>query len=136
VISRDDYERYVYTLSERHPSVAYSTLVLHPVGRTLIELEGEVHFARDVKLSVYELIDLDEGKITKYSYEVYRGEEILYWYDSAEHPTDEHLQSTHPHHKHIHPDIKHHRIPAAGVSFDHPNLDFLIGEIEREILSR
>jgi hypothetical protein len=28
------------------------------------------------------------------------------------------------------PDIKHHRIPAPGLSFDSPNLIFLIREIE------
>jgi hypothetical protein len=26
-----------------------------------------------------------------------------------------------PHHKHILPDIKHHRIPAPDMSFTHPN---------------
>ena len=44
------------------------------------------------------------------------------------------LQSTYPHHKHIPPDIKHHRIPAPEMSFTRPNLPFLIEEIEREIL--
>jgi hypothetical protein len=45
------------------------------------------------------------------------------------------LASTHPHHKHIFPDIKHHRVPAPGLSFDRPNLPVLIAEIERELLS-
>ncbi len=47
------------------------------------------------------------------------------------------LQSldTHPHHKHIPPDIKHNRVPAPGLSFTQPNLPFLIEEIERELLS-
>jgi hypothetical protein len=40
------------------------------------------------------------------------------------------LQSTHPHHKHIPPDIKHHRIPAPEMSFNQPNLPVLIHEIE------
>ena len=35
-----------------------------------------------------------------------------------------------PHHKHILPDIKHHRIPAPDMSFTHPNLPALIREIE------
>jgi hypothetical protein len=48
---------------------------------------------------------------------------------------DESLKATHPHHKHIHPDIKHHRVPAEGLSFDHPNLDLIIQEIERDALS-
>ena len=39
-----------------------------------------------------------------------------------------------PHHKHIPPNIKHHRIPAPNLSFTRPNLPFLIGEIEQEIL--
>jgi len=37
--------------------------------------------------------------------------------------------STHPHHKHTPPDIKHHRIPAPGLRFDGPNLPLLIEEI-------
>jgi hypothetical protein len=32
------------------------------------------------------------------------------------------------------PDIKHNRVPAPGISFEQPNLPFLIEEIEREIL--
>jgi hypothetical protein len=39
-----------------------------------------------------------------------------------------------PHHKHIPPDIKHHRIPAPGLSFAAPNLVFLIGEVETTLL--
>jgi len=30
----------------------------------------------------------------------------------------------HPHHKHISPDLKHHRIPAPNLSFAQPNLPF------------
>lgn len=68
------------------------------------------------------------------------GKEKLYWYDSQPHPNDPSLASTHPHHKHVPPEpsvpearrsgIKHHRIPAPGLSFDQPNLPFLIEEIE------
>ena len=77
-----------------------------------------------------EEIDFDAGIITSYGYEVYRGEERLYWYDDFPHPNDQTLASTMPHHKHIPPDIKHHRIPAPGISFDRPNLPFLLQEIE------
>ena len=41
---------------------------------------------------------------------------------------------THPHHKHLPPDIKHHRIPAPGLSFTAPNLSFLIEEIETSLI--
>ena len=44
--------------------------------------------------------------------------------------------SAHPHHKHVRPDIKHHRVPAPGLSFQAPNLPFLIREVEREHLVR
>jgi hypothetical protein len=39
--------------------------------------------------------------------------------------------ATHPHHKHIPPNVRHHRIPAPELSFTEPNLPFLIQEIEQ-----
>ncbi len=65
-----------------------------------------------------------------YGYEIWKGQEKLFWYDSQPHPNDPGLQSTHPHHKHIPPDIKHHRIPAPNMSFSRPNIPELIREIE------
>ena len=91
--------------------------------------EGEAFFTNGLRLRIREEIDFDEGIITSYGYEVYRGEERLYWYDDFPHPHDPTLASTMPHHKHIHPDIKHHRIPAPDIKFDTPNLPFLIREI-------
>jgi hypothetical protein len=35
----------------------------------------------------------------------------------------------------VHPDIKHNRIPAPDISFDQPNLPFLIQEVERWLKS-
>jgi hypothetical protein len=52
-----------------------------------------------------------------------------YWYDSFPHPNDPTLAVTHPHHKHIPPDIKHHRIPAFDLTFTAQNLSFIIEEI-------
>lgn len=46
------------------------------------------------------------------------------------------LAGTHPHHKHVAPDIKHHRVPASGLSFTQPNLPFLIREIETTLLTQ
>jgi len=45
------------------------------------------------------------------------------------------LTSTDPHHKHVPPDLKHHRVPASHLSFERPNLPFLIKEIEQTLLS-
>jgi hypothetical protein len=71
--------------------------------------------------------------IQRYGYEVWRGGEKLYWYDPQPHPNEPALASTHPHHKHVPPDIKRHRIPAPGLRFDDPNLPQLIDEIERQL---
>jgi len=72
--------------------------------------------------------------IKSYSYEVYQNKEKKYWYDSWSHPQDKSLAVTDPHHKHILPDIKHNRIPAPELSFDRPNLPFLIEEIKKNFL--
>ena len=64
------------------------------------------------------------------------GGEKLYWYDPQPHSNDPTLTSTAPHHKHVPPDIKHHRIPAPGLSFDRANLPLLIEEVERIAASR
>lgn len=75
-------------------------------------------------------VDLDARLITSYGYEVYRGDDRLYWYDDFPHPNDPTLASTQPHHKHVPPDIKHNRVPAANMSFTTPNLPALIQEID------
>jgi Family of unknown function (DUF6516) len=78
-----------------------------------------------------EELDFDAGLITSYGYVVYRGADRLFWYDDFPHPNDPNLASTFPHHKHVLPDIKHNRIPAAEMSFTRPNLPALIQEIEK-----
>jgi len=44
------------------------------------------------------------------------------------------LAKTHPHHKHIPPDMKRHRVSAPNLSFTQPNLPVLIEEIENTLL--
>lgn len=131
-----EYERFVYTLQQRFPSITRSTLVVAQRGRLFAELGGELMFADGYRLDVYERLSWETGALTieGYSYEVWRGGEKLYWYDSQPHPHDPALASSHPHHKHILPDIKRHRIPAPDLSFTEPNLSFLIHEIESELL--
>ena len=60
----------------------------------------------------------------------WREGEKLCWYDCQPHPEDATLASTHPHHKHILPDLKNHRVPAPEMSFTRPNLPNLIAEVE------
>jgi hypothetical protein len=97
------------------------------------KVSGEVYFHNGIHLSVRERLLFDRLPfiIDAYGYEIWRGEDKLFWYDSQPHPNDPSLQSTHPHHKHIQPDLKHHRIPASGMSFSQPNLPALIEEIEK-----
>jgi len=125
-----EYEQFVYTLPQQYPLIRRSTLTVIRRGAAVARLAGEVEIGH-YRLVVREKLSFagDVGQITGYGYEVWQGEEKRYWYDSQEHPQDPTLASTHPHHKHIPPDIKHHRIPAPGLSFRQPNLPFLIQEI-------
>jgi hypothetical protein len=150
------YTAFVHTLPERYPSIQHSTLVYIPSGAVFGRVEGMLFFATDVVLCVQEYLNFELGAIEGYGYEVsrtqvpteaggfptpstyckasYPHKAKLYWYDSFPHPHDASLASTHPHHKHVHPNIKHNRIPAPGLSFTIPNLPFLIEEIERTVL--
>ena len=129
------YAELIYSLQERYSIVQRSTLVLATIGPTLAKLEGQVTFEGDVVLDVWELVDFEAGRILHYSYEIYQAGEKIVWYDPFEHPHIPELAGTYPHHKHVPPDIKHNRVPAPGISFEEPNLLFLIQEIERGVLS-
>lgn len=94
-------------------------------------LEGKIEFEQGIVLRVYERLDFARQRIVAYSYEGWQVQQLLYWYDPQEHPHDVTLTSSFPHHKHIPPDIKHHRISAPGLSFTQPNLPFLVQEIEQ-----
>jgi len=128
----EDYELFLYTLTEQFLSVCRSTVTFVRRGATLARVAGDLFFDYDIRLVVRERVIFDRlpVMIDWYGYEVWQGTEKLYWYDSQPHPDDPLLQSTHPHHKHVPPDMKHHRIPAPGMSFTQPNLPTLIREIE------
>ena len=127
----DDYERFIYEIKERFPSVRRSTLTFVRRGSSLARVAGELHFDKDVRLVVRERIvyDRQPAVIDSYGYEVWKGSDKLYWYDSQPHPDEQNLKSTYPHHKHVHPDMKHHRILAPLMTFSSPNLPELIREI-------
>jgi len=131
----EDYELYIYTIAERYPEIIRSTVTFVRVGATLARVDGEIEFKEGYRLTLRERIVYARlpAWIDWYGYEIWKGTEKLYWYDSQPHPDDLSLQSTEPHHKHIPPDIKHHRIPAPGMSFDNPNLPAIIMEIVKII---
>lgn len=126
-----DYEQFIYQLAERYPIIQRSTLALIRRGRYIAQMRGTIYFSAEMRLQVYEeLVALPQLHLTGYGYEAWQGEHKLYWYDSQPHPHIPELASTDPHHKHVHPDIKRNRVPAPDLSFTHPNLPFLIAEIE------
>jgi hypothetical protein len=124
-----EYSRYIAELFSQ-PNVKSSTVAVWSDSPYTGVAEGEAVFVNGLRLRMREEVDFDACLIISYGYEVYRGEERLYWYDDFPHPNDPTLASTFPHHKHIPPDIKHHRIPAAEISYNRPNLPTLINEIE------
>ncbi len=153
MLNRSRYEYLIYTLPTRYHAIRMSTLVLAPPGLDTARLTGFLTFGTNVVLCIYEVLDFQQGIIVAYRYELshchppfiekplpdaetycrahYADKDKVYWYDSWPHPNDTTLAATAPHHKHIHPDIKHHRIPAPGLSFTEPNLPFLIREVEQ-----
>lgn len=130
--SAEDYELFIYTLTQQFPSVRRSTLTFVRLGGSLARVAGELYFDRGVRLVVRERLLYDRSPlvIDWYGYEAWQEDEKLHWYDAQPHPNEPELQSTHPHHKHVPPDIKHHRIPAPTIGFLHPNLPELIQEID------
>lgn len=130
------YEAYIYSIADRFSLIQESSLIVKRHGKDWGELSGKVSFENDYTLEVREIVDFSSANfIRRYGYAVRKGDEILYWYDSQEHPHDPNLQITHPHHKHIQPNIKHNRIPAPQLGFNRPNLSPLIQEIEDMIKS-
>jgi len=133
--SLKDYSRFVSATLDQ-PHIKRSTVVVWSDSLFSGTAEGEVFFADDFRLRMREELDFDDGLITSYGYEVYKGEERLFWYDDFPHPHDETLASSFPHHKHIPPDIKRHRIPAPLLSFSRPNLPVIIKEVEDLMFQR
>jgi len=126
--SLEAYSRFVAQVFDR-PEVERSTVAVWSDSPYTGTAEGEVFFSRGIRLRIREELDFEAGIIASYGYEVYRGDERLFWYDDFPHPNDPELASTYPHHKHLPPDIKHHRIPAPEMGFTRPNLLFLLQEI-------
>ncbi len=125
-----DYSRFAAELLDR-PTVERSTVTVWSDSPYTGVVEGEVFFSNGIRLRLRKELDFDAGLITSYGYEVYRGEERLYWYDDFPHPNDPTLASSFPHHKHMPPNIKRNRVPAPEISFTRPNLPVLIREIEK-----
>jgi hypothetical protein len=131
--SPEDYELFLYTLTDKFPSIRRSTLAFIRRGVSLARVSGELYFEAELRLVVRERLLYQRLPLVLdwYGYEAWRSDVKLFWYDPQPHPNEPGLQSTHPHHKHIPPDIKHHRVPAPAMSFTQSNLPVLILEMEQ-----
>lgn len=131
--SLSEYETFLYGLPERVSTIRESTLVLVRRGTQMAIVSGELTFTSGHRLVIYEVLNTRYNfvQIMSYGYETWHGDSLLYWYDSQPHPNNPSLAATHPHHKHVPPDIKHNRILAPGLSFTQPNLPLLTAEIEQ-----
>lgn len=127
----DAYCHLIAELPAQFPLIRSSTLTAYTIGPGIAEIQGQLCFPEGYVLDVWELLDLPAESLRAYSYELDRAGERIWWYDPTEHPGDESLRSTFPHHKHTSPDLKHHRVPAPDLSFARPNLPVLIQEIQQ-----
>lgn len=128
----EDYELFLYRLPEKFSAIRQSTLVLVRRGASLARVAGELSFEQGFRLVIRERLTYDRLPVVidSYGYEIWREGVKLCWYDSQPHPNEPALQSTHPHHKHIPPNMKHNRVPAENMSFNRPNLPTLVAEVE------
>jgi hypothetical protein len=130
LVSHPAYTQFIYGLLTDQPIIETHSLAIYTIGQTVSIVRGEIRFHSGHTLRVFEQVDFLEQRILKYSYELYLRDNQLWWYDPMPHPHVAELQSTHPHHKHVPPDIKHNRVPAPNISFTEPNLPSLIAEVE------
>jgi len=132
--SYDEYIVFLSTLLERFSSIESVEFNAYLSSATECYSEGTILFPNEIVLTFIEQIDFVANKLFKYGYTVHQAGEKLYYYDPQPHPADSSLASTFPHHKHIPPNLKHHRIPAPGMYFERSNLEFIIREIETTLL--
>jgi hypothetical protein len=131
----EEYCAQIAGLPDQFSCIRSSTLAVYTIGPFAAEVEGQLIFDDGYVLDVWELLDLNTREIRSYSYELDQVGERVWWYDPTAHPEDPSLATTQPHHKHVPPDIKHHRVPAPGTPFARSNLPYLIGEVERLLAS-
>ncbi len=128
LLSRSEYEHYLYTLLPQHRQVDHCTLRLFTNSATTAVVRGQIELTNGLTVRVFEFLDLADETFLEYSYAIYDSEEIIRWYDAQPHPENPALKPTFPHHYHSPPDIKHNRQPASGISFNAPNLPAIIND--------
>jgi hypothetical protein len=76
----DDYELFLYTLTEQFPSLRRSTVTFVRLGASLARVAGDLFFEQSIWLVVRERILYDRlpAIIDWYGYEFWQGEEKLF----------------------------------------------------------
>jgi hypothetical protein len=75
----EDYELFLYTLTEQFPVIRRSTLTFVRRGASLARVAGELYFDNDIHLVIRERVLYDRlpAIIDSYGYEVWQREEKL-----------------------------------------------------------
>lgn len=128
----ENYELFLYTLTDRFSFITRSTIALIRRGATLARVAGEIYFEKGFRMVVRERILYHSTPIVVdwYGYEVWKDDQKLYRYDSQPHPDEPKLKTSYPHHKHIPPNLNKNRIPAPQMSFNRPNIPEILQEVE------
>jgi hypothetical protein len=72
-----EYEEFIYTLSQRFPSVQRSTLIVVRRGKRTAVVQGEIAFSKGYRITIKERLSFDEEKIMieGYGYEYWKNDE-------------------------------------------------------------
>lgn len=127
-----NYEEYIYTIQRNFPLIKSTNLIFIRRGKRVATIQGEMIFDQGYRIVIRERLSFDSESIVvieSYGYELWHNNEKIALYDSQPHPNIPSLASTHPHHKHINPNIRHNRVPSPKMRFSRPNLKFLIEEV-------
>ncbi len=91
--SVEAYSQAIYALVDPRASVHQHTIRIYARGARLGVLEGQIEFDGGLVLRVFERLDFARQRIMTYSYEIWRDQQQLCWYDPQEHPNDASLAS-------------------------------------------
>ena len=132
-----NYEEYIYTIQQNFSLIKSTNLIFIRRGKRVATIQGEMIFDEGYRIIIRERLSFDAEStvvIESYGYELWHNNEKIALYDSQPHPNIPSLAGTHPHHKHIKPNIKHNRVLSPKMSFTRPNLKFLIEEVNELII--
>ncbi len=129
LLSRAEYERFIYSITKTFPIVDKSTLHFFSTSAAAGMLKGTIWFRNGLRLKVVEVIDFAVREILDYSYTVYQGQRKKVKKNTQTHHEKPNRTKTKQHNKHVLPNIRKNRKPAPGINFAHLNLPTLIEEI-------